>query len=772
MANNRIILGNGEQFIEPVTTGYGRGPTNYHRTYEEARALIKSSLQEARSQLNETPKHFFLKGEQVLSVRMNPAFTAKSYELQQLVSNRTRLTHIGSRSFKQSVDSLPESQATRMKKKQLSETASKLVFIRGDMSAIDELNNQLDRAESKHTKAFKEEIRRIEAINLLSKAEKLTAFSYENNWEEGRVELVLHPSQYEESEQLDFIYNLIYGGEKSSSNLSVKKYDNGPTFISCRLNKDQVDLVAKAVSLRSARPLRAKVLQEIRSSSSFPLPPLSTSDEKSTITVGLFDGGIDETHPYLVGHAVEDADFSIKTASQPEGVAHGTAVAGAMMYGALNHFDYLTSLPTPKVNIESFRVLPTSDPDDIDLYESIDVIEKVVPLKSHIKFFNVSLGPLGPIDEDNISRFTYALDLLAHKHDVVFSVAVGNDGDQGEIYGRIQAPSDMVNGLAVGAFTDANGIPEHASYSCSGFGREGAKNKPDLLAFGGCSNKPFHLLSPDHRSKALECGTSFSTPLVTSLAAQIQATVNKATPLTSRSMLIHKASSRNLQFSPKTGHGFIKEELQELISCEENEVSILYTSNIQATSSIKLPLLLPPNIVNEGSIEFRWTVGILPKTDPLSSSDYTNICIEDRFHPDSKKFAINPPKNTNHSRKNVHLDHDASEILELQGQGWKLSALPVSDSGNVYKDEHERKLDLKWEPIVRRRKQKRSNGVNEPFLTFHAIPRGNKKETVKFCAIVTMRSTAGIDLYQAIRIANPALMPLQLRTEAELRISV
>lgn len=771
--SKRFILGNGEQFIDSVETGHGGGSSASPRTYEEARDLVKTSLTKTISELREMDSDLVLKDEQIVSVRMNPAFVAKSYELKQLVQEKTNLTAVGSRPFKKNVAELPEKQATKYLKKDIATPTSRMVFLRGQMEALEELNRQLDIASNKHTDVFRKEISHLEAIDLLTPEEKISSFDLGDNWEEGRVELIFHPSIYGKDVQLDFLSNLIFHDESDQKSIRSASYPNGPTFISCRLNREQLGQLSRANPLRSAKPMRFSGLPGVRAAGSFPMPPLPAASGKSKVTVGLFDGGIDTNHPYLLGHAVEDPALSINALPHPDFVSHGTGVAGAMMYGALNNHDLAQPLPAPKVHVESFRVLPTSDPSDIDLYESIDVIESVVPQKPDIKFYNLSLGPQGPIDDDNITRFTYALDLLAHTHDVIFCVAVGNDGRDGPVYGRIQAPSDMVNGLAIGAFTDASGKPLAADYSCGGYGREGAKNKPDLVAFGGCAAKPFQLLSPNPSFKGMEAGTSFSTPLVTSLAAQTQTRLAVGTPLLSRSLVVHKAQSEKFGFAPDIGHGIASEDIEELLSCEEGEVCILYTAEIQSTKSLKLPLLLPPNLVNSGSLEFTWTVGILPKTDPLSTSDYTNICIEDRFHPNSRVYSINPPKDsTGLNPKRVHLDEDSVQVSQLEAQGWNLAALPKTDDGNIYKDEHERKMKLKWEPLVRRRKNKRASSVHEPFLTFHAIARGDERETVKFCALVTIRSTSGIDIYQAIRTQNPVLQPLQIRTEAEIRVQV
>ncbi len=208
----------------------------------------------------------------------------------------------------------------------------------------------------------------------------------------------------------------------------------------------------------------------------------------------MFDGGVDTSVPLLQGHVEEDKLLEIQTPSRPEYVAHGTAVAGALLYGPLNGLTDEARLPAPPVYVVSIRALPTSNPKDLDLYESIDVIERTVPARKDIKVFNVSFGPRGPIREDSISRFTYVLDSLAVLHKVSFVVAVGNDGDDPD-YNRIQPPSDVVHGLGVGAYTNVKDKPVHASYSCHGPGRECGKIKPDISALGGSADYPVHLVS-------------------------------------------------------------------------------------------------------------------------------------------------------------------------------------------------------------------------------------------------------------------------------------
>ncbi|MCY9514449.1 S8 family peptidase [Paenibacillus apiarius] len=229
----------------------------------------------------------------------------------------------------------------------------------------------------------------------------------------------------------------------------------------------------------------------------------SRGNTRSAIKVGMFDGGVDPTNPLLIRHV--NKNKVLETEPLDKGVEHGTAVAGCILYGPLNAYGKGSQVPQPLVSVESFRVLPLSEPDDYELYEAIDIIESIVPSRHDISVYYLSFGPNGPIVDDDISRFTYALDDLAWNYRKLFVVAVGNDGDLDKPFNRIQAPADIVNGLGVGAFAYdySSGEVIRASYSSIGQGREGCKVKPDLVGFGGDENRPIHTISYTHGQKSL-----------------------------------------------------------------------------------------------------------------------------------------------------------------------------------------------------------------------------------------------------------------------------
>jgi hypothetical protein len=633
----------------------------------------------------------------------------------------------------------------------------------------------LEQSESSLPDLFRQEIQSIERFDVLTPEEQIPAFTKEwENWTEGRVELVLHPSKYSEHEQTNFLRQLFRDSGATATRPNIAYYEAGPLFVSCRLSRDVILAIAGANPLRTAHPLIFGGLENLRGLPTFTAPRPPDTGTRSTIRVGLFDGGIDPNHALLKGHAEQDEGLSIGFPSTPIGVAHGIAVAGALLYGPLNDYDASKPLPAPPISVVSIRVLPTSDPSDIDLYESIDVIEAAVPVRKDIKTYNLSFGPRGPILDDTISRFTFALDLLASRHKVSFVVAVGNDGAVGSGFDRIQAPSDLVNGLGVGAYTQRDGARIHAPYSCRGPGRECGKLKPDVVAFGGCEHRPIHLVGVSHGTKILNAGTSFASPSVAALSGQAIEGFDRGTALLARALLVHTADHPDGEPDLLLGHGIVASTLGELLGNEKGEVSIVFQGEIGARKSVKLPIMLPPNLLTAGKVTVKWTVAALAPVSPNHPSDYTAMCIEDTFYPNSHVFTYSPKKGALGEKPcRLHSKNDSSEARRLLNLGWKKSTMPISESGNQYPSESERRLRYKWEATVRRVKSKLAISLHDPFLVLHAIPRHGASARLEYAAVVTLSApNYSGDLYGAVIRRYPALQPVRVRTEAEVRVQI
>jgi subtilisin family serine protease len=770
--NRRLILGNGEQYIQDVKKPVsGRSP-DPPRTYDEARELVKAGVTAALADFAALPETKKFSDEAVFCLRLHPDAMAKSYDPAAIFSEVPELRNVGSRHYQAPAETVAQTKRIeKLRDEDKTEVKGRLVFVQGPPEGFERLLRHLDRPTSRLKQQFRDEIQRVERFDTLSANEQVLGFAAD--WKEGRAELVLHPTSYPADELEEFLQGLFEAAHVDVEKSRVRQYPGGPTFVSCRMTRKSLAAITGTNPLRAAHPLSFRDLTDLRSAPTAAAPRPSTSSTRSTIKIGMFDGGVDPTVPLLKGHVEEDLALAIPTLPLARGVAHGTAVAGTLLYGPLNGFKATDRVSAPPVFVVSIRVLPTSDPKDVDLYEAIDVVERAVPARKDIKVFNLSFGPRGPIDDDPVSRFTYVLDDLAFRHKVTFYVAVGNDGEAVGL-DRIQAPSDLVHGVGVGAFTMDGDKRTHAPYSCKGPGRECGKIKPDLTAFGGCENTPIHLTSTTGAQKWLAWGTSFATPVAARLGGQACEVFERSSALLGRALLIHTAEHPVGPPDSLFGHGCVRTSIDDVLFCDEKTVTVVFQGDILPTKIVKLPIPWPAKDEVAGKVQVTWTVAALPPINPNHPGDYTSCCLEDTFYPHSRKFQFTPPKGSTEKPKGFHLDEDATEIHRLLKAGWKCASFPESESGNQYKTENDKRaIDCKWEPVVLRTKSKLAKNIHDPFMTIHAIGRNGAKDRFDYVVVVTLQASKyDGDLYHDIRTRFPALSPIRLRTEAELRVQI
>lgn len=222
------------------------------------------------------------------------------------------------------------------------------------------------------------------------------------------------------------------------------------------------------------------------------------------------------------------------------------------------------------------------------------------------------------------------------------------------------------------------------------------------------------------------------------------------------------------------GHGCVLGAIDDILFCEDNSVTVVFQGDILPTDIVKLPIPWPTTAEIPGKVDITWTIAGLPPISPNHPGDYTSCCLEETFYPHSRKFRFNPPKEVTAKPKSLHLDDNAKEIATLVSAGWKQAAFPLTESGNQYRSEQDRRaLDCKWEPVVRRTITKYAKSIREPFMTIHAIGRNGASDRFDYVVVVTLgdSSYAG-DLYTDIRTSYPALVPIRVRTEAEIRVPI
>ncbi len=728
--NKRPILAKGEEYIVPHKLGNGPPKSDNRPSFDEARYRLCNQVKSVISSISQTPQEFIME-DVIVNVKMNVDYSAKSYHPNALITH-INAEDVGSKKWIKEIQSTDKSKSSKIK-------IGKEIFLRVAKNTLEILEEQLCSGND-FSKGAIDNIRSIESIYFDNHSTLISKFDEE--WTEGRVELVLHPFDSNIENAKCQLVNLIerYGGE--TSKVKVKTYNSGITFVSAVLSRETLSNVLKFNPIRTAHPIYLKQLPIIRSSGSgIPLPLPPSSVQQSSIKIGVFDGGVNVANPYFTGCVTENNP--IPTSKNNEFLNHGMGVVGAALYGDLSVYGLKDTLPMPIINVESFRVFPLSDNHDIDLYEIIDIIEDIVPKRPDISVYNLSIGPYGAIDDDNITRFTYAIDELSKDGKNLFVVAVGNDGDlNDDQLCRIQAPSDAVNCLGVGAYSKKNdGMYERATYSSYGDGREGCKIKPDFLDFGGSHTNPFQLISVDAFNRNYSCGTSFSTPLVTAKAAEIIGRCNFGNPLLARALLVHTAQHPDYKADKFLGHGFANKKVEDILTCNDKSVTTIYQSRLRPTQAIKLPFPYIQNLDYSGKVVVEWTIAMSTEVDAKNTEDYTLSCIEDTFYPSEDKYTMSKKVGKKLKTKRVNIVEDRDLIGELITDGWSLGKSPnsYSDFSNKYKTEQERKNNFKWDTIIKRRAVISYENLKNPYLVLHAMDRyGHDAEFVNYAVAVTM----------------------------------
>ncbi|MCP5197506.1 MAG: S8 family peptidase [Gammaproteobacteria bacterium] len=503
-----------------------------------------------------------------------------------------------------------------------------------------------------------------------------------------------------------------------------------------------VRVIRPMPQLRGMRPVQRAVGVSVNCS----LPteqPLSSEPK-----VAILDGGLPEHHlidPWLRSYRTLDKNAE----DDPAGLEHGLGVTSAFLFGPIPPNG---TASRPFAYIDHLRVLDreADDEDPLELYRTLGLVEEVL-LSRQYQFINLSLGPDLPIEDTDIHAWTSVIDDLLNDGDTLMTVAVGNNGERDRTSGnaRIQIPSDCVNALAVGATNDTDVNWSRASYSAIGPGRRPGVVKPDLMAFGGSTDKYFHVLSPGKKAMlAPQLGTSFASPFLLRSAVGIRAILGAdLTPLAIKALLVH-AAEMSAHDKLEVGWGRVPEDLMEVITCPAGIARVVYQGELKPGKYLRARLPLPDGEV-KGNVRLKATFCYASPTDPQDAAAYTRAGLEVTFRPNGKRI------------KNGKANADTKGFFDMK----------------QYATEQERRSDLgKWETVLHGKKNMRGSSLNNPVFDIHynareAGGRANKAEKIRYALIITIEIPKHVDLYNDIlRAYAKTLVPIQPQVSLPIRI--
>lgn len=451
------------------------------------------------------------------------------------------------------------------------------------------------------------------------------------------------------------------------------------------LSREQTDLITDNFDIvQSVQSTRAGKIRPGRLGNVIRSFGLEIIPNKNAPLVGIIDTGVQNIEPLKPVMAGFNFDLT-GTAANWDSHGHGTMVAGLVALGT-EYFTEVKDKYYGKAFIVPIKVLTDSE-GNFSHNELVKTIEEAY--KKGVRLFNLSVNHSPKKYNSSFSNYAYLLDLLSYNNDLLIFISSGNiDYDRvKELYENphnshdypnyfycletdspfhrcettnICTPSESLNNITVGAlaenFTedDTSGITPskiypasyarkfHFDYNQQINGTDFSRNqknknlvKPDLIFAGGdlldenAGIEGFSLNAGEFYTR--NAGSSFSTPLITSLAAEILTAYPKLKTQTVKALLINSSESACGNNPPLfTEKGLLRRLIgngtpnrEAVLYSNENSITFVIEDNVTVEEfklvKIKLPEYLNPT-KNTTSHKLNVTATLCYKFPPVKDN--------------------------------------------------------------------------------------------------------------------------------------------------------
>ena len=726
-----FLLGGGERLTEPVVVRGGAAINVPPYTVAERKAWLGPRLDLAASTFDRLPAVACPGGRVVGALTINPEYIAKSYYPEDLLQS-VGLRAVGSRPKQVT----PQK---RSRNRDPEEAMTTELFVVGQREAFHMWAAELPGWVESSRAA--EDLVTIEDVAAPEPRPKIKGVLPAGGAE--AFDVVLHVDAGQEGDDLVQPFRTYLDYLRIKARIGRRFHAGGLCFLELRAPAENAEAIATYTMVRALRQmpglrmLRPTIAAVRLPTRSIELPPAKPVD--TTTVAAIFDGGLPATHPLTTwAHSIDAPGVG---PALPQYLEHGVGVTSAFLFG---HIDPSRPLPQPYCRVDHYRVLdaaPGQNP--FELYDVLERIQAVLASRTY-SLINISLGPVGIVEDDNVSAWTSVLDTYLAEGRSLATFAVGNAADpQGEP-GRIQAPADCVNALAVGACDRPDAGWRRADYSLVGPGRSPGIVKPDLVAFGGSMPRPFLVTGPGSKLTLHPTGgTSYAAPSVLRLGAGIRAHFGKGLGLLAiRALLIHSCEASDHP-TAEVGRGRLGSDLEPLVLCADDEVKVVYQGEISPSKYVRVTIAMPAEPLT-GMVMVSATLCSVTTVDPHHPGNYTRAGLVPTFRPRSD--ARSRPDQ-------VHAD--------------TCSFFGIARSGMT--EEQLRRDASKWENVQHAARRFRGASLHNPAFDLHYNARQEGKalrstELLPYALVVTIKAPRMPDLYDRIRrryaTQLPPLMPV------------
>ncbi|MFA0336834.1 S8 family peptidase [Vibrio sp. 10N.222.54.B2] len=462
------------------------------------------------------------------------------------------------------------------------------------------------------------------------------------------------------------------------------------------------------------------------------LPPDSDTDYP---TVGVVDSGVSSTCPAIAPWIVGKKSF----VPEPfRDLNHGTFVSG--MITNSRHFNQDFRFPECQAKIYSVEVLG----DGVgDIFDIVNAMYESAEENPNIKVWNLSLGSTAPVSMNEISAMALMLDEFQDKYNCLCVIAAGNYTESmrhwppsKELNDGVSSPADSVRGLTVGSIAHIDGHVKNEEPSP--FSRKGPVSnyvqKPDLVHFGGNTlnvggtDIPLGVNSVcPNGHKRNDIGTSFATPVISSIAANLFHKLgSRANPNLVKALIVHNAHmnhgfSIDKEHKPYYGWG-IPDDVTSILQVNDYEATLAFEGHAQKSFEVeKLPFPIPECLrTKDGKVKGEFFISLVyqPELDPNRAFEYCQLDVNVGFgeYKEGKFSSKVPRQNDSHTYE--------SDLVKM-GDKWS----PVK----VYQSRFPQGVDIKkWRLrlSVLDRDGFEAEGVQIPFTILLTIRDIEKEQPV------------------------------------------
>ena len=216
--------------------------------------------------------------------------------------------------------------------------------------------------------------------------------------------------------------------------------------------------------------------------------------------------------------------------------------------------------------------------------------------------------------------------------------------------------------------------------------------------------------------------------------------------------MIHRAAS-NGDSPAEVGWGRFLSDPNEVITCDDHEVVVVYKRELRAREYLRAKIPLPPKL-QKGYVNLEATLLISTDVDPAHSSAYTRSGVEVFFRPHSEKYAKGENGKTPM--------HPKTEPFLTASSLYGASEVTLRESG------------YKWEPARRAQIRKLASSLKNPCFDIYCHHRQNgvaaaTTAKTKYALVVTVSSKNTKDLYdQVVRTDAHILIPMRPQVQIEI----